>query len=173
MSQNRCNPYSYCIKSSFIWVLKSNHITSESSNQMRRAEIDWLCPTVHVKDQVLVNVSSEGLFRTPSDRIFHRIHIVRTSCSQLPARSGIFYFFHAVVYWLCGLKFMYPTMKLAFLGIKVKLPAKFCLHSFEWFCLQISSDTKYYFLFCDRGLIVVKIYYFQIWNKKRTQHYYL
>ena len=35
--------------------------------------------------------------------------------------------------------------------------------SFEWFCLQISSNTKYFFLFCprhcDRGLIVVIIYH--------------
>ena len=41
--------------------------------------------------------------------------------------------------------------------------------SFEWFCLQISSDAKYFFLLdkhCDRGLIVVIVYYFQIWNKK-------
>ena len=42
--------------SSFIWVLKSNHITSESSNQMARAEIDWLYPTVHVREQVLRNI---------------------------------------------------------------------------------------------------------------------
>ena len=34
--------YSYCIKSFLIWVLKSCHITSKSSNQMTGAEIDWL-----------------------------------------------------------------------------------------------------------------------------------
>ena len=42
---------------------------------------------------------------------------------------------------------------------------------FEWFSLQI-SDAKYYFLssrrHCDRGLIIVIIYYFQIWKKKNT-----
>ena len=42
--------------------------------------------------------------------------------------------------------------------------------SFEWFCLQIRSDAKYFFLLCprhcDQGLIVVILYYFQIWNKK-------
>ena len=27
---------------------------------------------------------------------------------------------------------------------KSKLPAKFCSHSFEWFCLQIRRDTKYF-----------------------------
>ena len=55
-------------------------------------------------------------------------------------------------YWPCGLKFVYPMINLAFLGIiaKVHLPAKFYLHSFEWFCLQISSDAKYFFLSCPR-----------------------
>ena len=45
--------------------------------------------------------------------------------------------------------------------------------SFEWFCLQINSDAKYFFLSCPRyyrikyqGLIVVIGYHFQIWNKK-------
>ena len=42
--------------------------------------------------------------------------------------------------------------------------------SLEWFCLKISSDSKYFFLsspiHCDQVLIVVIEYYFQIWNKK-------
>ena len=42
--------------------------------------------------------------------------------------------------------------------------------SFKWFCLQISSDTKYLFFscprHCDQRLIVVIVYYFQIWYKK-------
>ena len=111
-------------------------------------------------------------------RIFHRIHIVRTSCSQFPARSGIFWLFVEVVYLSCDLKFVYQIINLAFLGIiiKVNLPAKFCLPSFEWYYLHISSDAKYFFLscprYCDWGLIVVIVYYFQIWSKKRTQHYY-
>ena len=74
---------------------------------------------------------SERLFRTSSGRISHRIHSIGTSCSQLPARSGIFYLLIEVVYWPCDLKFVYPTINLTFLGIIVKLPAKFCLHSFE------------------------------------------
>ena len=41
---------------------------------------------------------------------------------------------------------------------------------FEWFCLQISSDTQYFLSFClshsDRGLTVVIVYCFYIWNKK-------
>ena len=123
--------------------------------------------TMHVKDQVLGNVFG----RTFSDsfRQNHHIHIVRTSCSQLPARSGIFCHLVGVVYWLNGLKFAYPMINLAFMGIivKVKLAAKFCLHSFKWFCYQI-SDAKYFVLSCprrcDRGLIVVIIYYFQIWK---------
>ena len=47
----------------------------------------------------------------------------------------------------------------------------FCSHSFEWFCLQISHDAKHFFVscprHCDRVLIVVIVYYFQIWNKKK------
>ena len=42
--------------------------------------------------------------------------------------------------------------------------------SFEWFTCQITSDSKYFFLSyprnCDRGLIVVRVYYFRIWSKK-------
>ena len=45
-------------------------------------------------------------------------------------------------------------------------------NSFEWFCLQISSDAKYFFLpcprYCNWELIVVIVYYFQIWNKKKN-----
>ena len=110
----------------------------------------------------LLGTFLEGLFRAPSNRISHCIHIVRTSYSQLHARSRIFYLLVEVVYWPCGLKFVYTTINFAFLGIivKVKLSAKFFLHSFEWFCLQISSDTKY---------LVVIVYYFQIRNKK--EHY--
>ena len=44
------------------------------------------------------------------------------------------------------------------------------LNSFGWFCLQISSDAKYFFLSCSRHcdlrLIVVIVYNFQIWSKK-------
>ena len=43
--------------------------------------------------------------------------------------------------------------------------------SFEWSYPQTSSDAKYFFLscprHCDQGLIVVIVYYFQIWNKKK------
>ena len=77
-------------------------------------------------------------------RISHPVHIVRTSWSQLPARTGIFYLLAKIVYWSWNLKFVYPTINLAFGGIIVKHPAKFCLHGFEWFRLQISSDTKYF-----------------------------
>ena len=92
--------------------------------------------------------SLEGLFRTPPERISHCIHIVKTSCSQLPARSGIFCLLVEILYWPCGLKSVYPMINLAFMRIivKVKLSVKFCLHGFEWFCLQISSDAKYFFL---------------------------
>ena len=116
---------------------------------------------------------SRGLFRTPSDRISH-IHIVRTSYIQLLARSGIFCFHVEIVYWPCGLKFEYPMINLAFLEIivKVKPPVKFCLHSFEWFCLQIRSDARYFFLscpkHCDQGLILVIVVIFKSETKKST-----
>ena len=45
--------------------------------------------------------------------------------------------------------------------------------SFEWFCLLINNNAKYFFFSCprccDRGLIVVIVYYFQIWNKKEFE----
>ena len=119
-----------------------------------------------------LEMSSEGLFQIPSNRISHRIHIVRKYCCRLSARSGIFYLLFESVYWPCGLKFVYPTINLAFLGIivKVKLPEKFCWHIFEWFCAQINSNPRCFFLscprHCDRGLIVDIVYYIQIWNKK-------
>ena len=129
------------------------------SNQMTSADIDWLYPSVHVKDQVKVFGGGE-LFWTPHDRISHCIHIVRTTCSQLPARSGVFCLLVDIVYGPSGLKFVHPTINLAFLRIivNVKLPAKFRLHSFEWFCLQIINDENYFFLsnlrHYDRGLNV-------------------
>ena len=97
---------------------------------------------------------------------------VRASCSQPNSTSGIFYLLVEVVYWLCGLKFVYPTINFAFLQIifKVKLPAKFCLHSYEWFSPQISSNTKYFILSCpmnrDRAQILVKVYLFKSETKK-------
>ena len=102
-----------------------------------------------------LGTSSEGLFRTPSERISHCIHLVRTPCSQLPARSGIFCLFVEVVYRSCGLKFVYRTINLFFYWIlvKVKFPAKFCWHSIELFYLQISSDSKYFF-FLFQGIVI-------------------
>ena len=46
-------------------------------------------------------------------------------------------------------------MNLAFLRIivKVKLRAKFYLHSFEWFCLQISKEAKYFSSFAQDVVI--------------------
>ena len=70
---------------------------------------------MHVRDQVLGNVFG-GNF---SDRISHCIHIVRISCSQLPARTGTLCLLAEVVYPPCGLKFVYPMINLVFLGIIV------------------------------------------------------
>ena len=135
---------------------------------MTRVEIDWLILQCMWKTKFLVK-SFEGFFRTSFSRILHCIHIVRTSWNQLPVRFGIFCRLIEVVYWPSGLEFVYPMINLAYLGIIVKLSAKFCLHSLEWFCLQIRNDTKYFPLtclrYCDQKLVVL-IYYFQIWNKK-------
>ena len=44
---------------------------------------------------------------------------------------------------------------------------------FEWFCLEINSKAKYLFSSSpkhwDQGLIVVTVYYFQIWKKKKKE----
>ena len=116
--------------------------------------------------------SLERLFQILSNRISHCIHIIRTSCSQLRAGSVIFCLLVEVVYWPCCLKFVYPRINLTFMGLilKSKLPVKFWLDNFEWFYFEISSEAKYFFLsclrYCDWGLIVVIVYYFQIWSKK-------
>ena len=67
--------------SSFIWVLKNNHITSERSNQTTMAEIGWLYPKMHVKGQVLGNVF-EGTF---SDSFS-----LHPNFQNFPVRSDIF-----------------------------------------------------------------------------------
>ena len=119
-----------------------------------------------------------GLFRNPSDKIYHHIHIVRTSCDQLPARSRIFFLLLGLVYWPCGLRSVFPTINSSLLEIivKVKLAVKFCLHSFEfifkkiktfrltkgtqfWMILSPKKWRKIFFLsclrHCNRRLIVV------------------
>ena len=76
----------------FVWVWKSNYITSESSNLMARAKsIDFIVQW-RWKTKFLVT-SLERLFWILSDRIFHHIHIVRTSCCQLPTKIGDFLLF--------------------------------------------------------------------------------
>ena len=118
-------------------------------------------------------MSSKGLFQISSGWISHLIHIVRTSCGQLPSRSAIFCLLIEVVYWSCGLKLVYPTINLAFflrIIVKVKFLSKFCLHNFDWFCLQISSDAKSFSRHRDRGLLVVirSILFSNLRQKKKT-----
>ena len=118
--------------------------------------------TMYVKDQVLGNI-----FRGTLSDSFQQNLWLHSHCQDIlrltPTRYGIFCLLLAAVYCPCGLKLVYPTINLTFLGIifKVKLPAKFCLNTFEWFFfLWISSDIKYFFLFCPRhyiwGLIVTR-----------------
>ena len=120
--------------------------------------------------------SSGWLFQIPSDRISHRIHNVRTYCSQLLAWSRIFCFHFEVVCWLWGSKFLYPTMNLAFFRIiiiKIKFLAKFCLHCFDWFYLHI-SDTKYFPPLSKALWSFINNCYSILFSnlKQRTQHYY-
>ena len=67
---------------------------------------------------------SGGIFHTPSNRISHHIYIARKSLCQLPAKSGLVCLLNELLYWPCGLKFVYPTINFTLLRIivKVKLP---------------------------------------------------
>ena len=101
-----------------------------------------------------LGTSLEGLFRTPSTRISLSIQIVRIYCSQLPVWSGIFLPFC----WSClltlWLENCVPNDEFCFSGIivKVKLPAKFCLHSF-WRILSSNKQWwKIFFSFLSKAL---------------------
>ena len=118
---------------------------------------------MRVKDQILGDVFGG----TPFDSISHLIHFVRTSCNQLPERYAIFCLLVEVVYWPSGLKFMYPTINLAFLWIIIKL-------NFQWkfACTVLKNWCKIVFFSCSRHcdpeLVIVIVYSFQIWNKKKN-----
>ena len=143
---------------------------------MTRAEIDWFYPTVHVKNQVLRNLFTEGLFQTLSHRISCCIHIVKTPCSQLPSRSGIFCLLVEVVYLPSNLKFEYPIINLAFLGIiiKAKIIRKFLLAQF-WMILFPNKWCKIFFVSCPRhcnqGLILIHCILFSNLKQKTTNFY--
>ena len=92
-------------KSSFIWVLKSNHITSERSNQKL---IDFILQRTW-KTKFLGTSSGVGLGS-------YHIHIVMTFRSQLPATSGIFCLFVKVVYLTLWLEIHVPNNKFGFSG---------------------------------------------------------
>ena len=85
--------------------------------------------TMLVKDQVPGNV-----FRGTFFDFFRQNPSPYTHCQDILQSTPCQVEF---VYWSCGLKFVYLTIDLGFLGIieKFKLPAKFCLRNFEWFCL--------------------------------------
>ena len=151
-----------------VWSSSSgNNCHAEKSNRITRVEIDWLYPLEYVKEQVLGIIF--GVTFSDSIRQNLSLHphckdiLQSTSCEIL-----VFSILVEVVYWPCSLKFVYPTINLAFLEIIVKLNFLWNFaRSFEWFCLQISSDAKYFFLsfsrHCDRRTIIVIVYYFWIW----------
>ena len=70
--------------------------------------------TIVWKNRFLVT-SPKVNFQTLSVKISHHIYIVRISSSQHPARSAIIWFLVEVVYWHCGLEFVYPE-KFSFTG---------------------------------------------------------
>ena len=134
---------------------------------------------MHVEDQVFVNVfgwTFSDSFR--EEWISHRIHIVTISCSQLPARSGIFCLLVEIAYWPWAWKFVYTAINLAFWGIivKVKLLAKFFLHGFWMILSPNKSWCKIFFLsyprHCNRELIIVIVYFFSSLKQKGTEPYF-
>ena len=133
-------------------MLKSNHITSERSNQRTRPEIDWLYSTVHVKDQVLRNVFG-GIF---SDSLQQNLSTHPHCRDILQSNSGKIWDF-LPSFWGCLLnqllEIYVPNDKFGFSeDYYFKLPTKFRLHSFELFFLQISSDAKYFNSFLLKAL---------------------
>ena len=155
---------SYCIKLSFIWILKSYRITSERSNQMTTAEIDWLYPTVHAKDQVL-----EDFLDSFRPNLLPHSHcqdiLPSTSCQMwdfVPSCCGGLLTLWLET-WILNDEFGFPGD-----NCLLKLLEKLCLHIFERLYFQINFPllSKH----CDRELIVRKVYYFQIWNKTKTLH---
>ena len=73
----------------------------------------------------------------------HSFQIAKSSCTQLPARSGCFWLLAELVHWSFSSKDMCPLINLAFQGmvVEVELTAKFYLYCFERFHLKIIRDT--------------------------------
>ena len=98
--------------------------------------------------------------------------LTASTLSRLPAKSGIFCHLVDVVYWPCGLEFVYTTINLALLGIIVKLnfQQNFACTVLNDFVSKSLVMQNIFFLacirHCDQRLIVVIVCYFQIWNKK-------
>ena len=76
--------------------------------------------------------SFDVLFGTFSNRFSHSIQIDKSSCTQLPARSGCFCLLTELVHWSCSSKLMCPLINLALQGMVVEgeLPVKFWLYCF-------------------------------------------
>ena len=130
---------------------------------MTSAEIDWLYPSEHVKDQVLGNVFG----RTFSDS-FRREYLTASPLSGQFAVN----FLSDLVFSTFVMKLvtdsvtwnLYPRINLTFLGIIDKSSFLFLE-----FWLILSSNKLWRKIFrrdCDWGLIVVIVYYFQLWSIK-------
>ena len=137
---------------------------------MTRAEIDWLHLTVQVKVHVFRNVFGGTFFRLLLTESLTAStlsgHLAVNFPPDLWFSTFLLRWFTGPVVW----NFFFLGNFFFFDNCQVKLPTKICLYRCEWFCLQISSGLKYFFLSCSRhcgrGVIVVIVCYFQIWNKK-------
>ena len=111
---------------------------------MTRAKTDWLYPTVHIKDQVLRNVFGGIIL----DSFGTESLTESTLSGYLAARSGIFFIFVEFVYWSCDLKFVYPTINLAFLVL---------LYLVHWPLLRmiLGNSVSVFFLCWIHGVTVI------------------
>ena len=110
---------------------------------MKRVGTDWPYLTVCMKDQVLGN-DFEGTF---SDSFRQNLSLNPHCQDSLQSTSCPIWDF-LPSFWGClrslWFEICVPNDKFGFSRIIVKLPVKFCSRSFEWLCLQIRSDTKYF-----------------------------
>ena len=129
---------------------------------MTRVEIDWLYPTMHVKDQILGNVF-RGTF-PDSFRQNLSLHpqcldiLQSTSCQIwdfLPSSGGCLQ-----TLWL----------KICVANDKFGFPAKVFLQGFEWFCLEINNDEKYFPLLSKPLWSRISSYSIQFLNQKQKKN---
>ena len=112
---------------------------------------------MHVKDQVLWNVFGETFSDSFRQNLSPYPHC-QIFCCELPTRSRIFCLLYEVVYWPCHLKYVYPTINLAFGGIIVDVKLPIC-SVFNDFVSKLVMQI--FFLLClrhwNRGLTLALV----------------